>query len=287
MSSTDDTSRPAKLSAAKLALLEKRLRGEAADAHVPRVVPRARAGDAAPLSFAQQRLWFLDRLSPGLPTYNIGVGLRLSNRLDARALERAFAEIVRRHEILRARIVSADGVASQVVVTNVDSPLETADLSSLADDEREAELRRMVDAAAEHRFDLERGPLFRARLLKLGEEDHALLVTLHHIVGDGWSVGVMVSELAALYEAFAEGRPSPLAELPFQYADYAAWQRENLRGEVLERHLGYWREKLRGAPPVLELPADRPRPSKPTYVGARLRIRLSPLAATGLNSLAE
>jgi amino acid adenylation domain-containing protein len=287
MSSTGDSSRLAKLSAAKLSLLERRLRGEAADADVPRVARRARAGDAAPLSFAQQRLWFLDRLVPGLTAYNIGIALRLSNRLDVPALGRALAEIVRRHEILRTRIVSVDGRPSQVVSPAAASELETLNLSSLPEAEREAELRRLVDGAAEHHFDLERGPLFHARLLKLGEDDHALLVTLHHIVSDGWSTSVMVNELAALYEAFSAGRPSPLEELPFQYADYAAWQRENLRGEVLERQLRYWRAKLGDAQHVLELPSDRPHPPKPTYVGARRRVRLSPRAAASLYALAE
>jgi amino acid adenylation domain-containing protein len=242
---------------------------------LPRVVPTERTG-ALPLSFAQERLWFLDRLEPGSAFYNIPAALRLSGALDGAALERSLGEIVRRHEALRTVFSEVDGSAVQVIAPFGGFALPVEDLSDLGEADREAALRRRAGEEARRAFDLSAGPLFRAALLRLGAEDHALLLSMHHIVSDGWSMGVLYKELSALYAAYREGGGSPLPELPVQYADYAVWQREQLAGEVLERQLSYWRERLSGAPELLELPTDHPRPPVQTYRGASVPVELSP-----------
>ena len=217
------------------------LRGASA---APRIRPAARDGDP-PLSFAQQRLWFLDQMEPGSPAYNIHRAIRLTGRLEVGALERALNEIARRHESLRATFTVRDGRPLQVIAPPVPLPLPVTDLRALPGDEAEAEARRLAEAEAHRPFDLAQGPLLRADLLRLGDGEHLLLLTMHHIVSDGWSMGVLLRELAALYSAFLAGRPSPLADLPIQYADFAAWQREWLQGEALEPQLAYWRQQLR------------------------------------------
>ncbi|MBZ4423048.1 non-ribosomal peptide synthase/polyketide synthase, partial [Myxococcus sp. RHST-1-4] len=239
----------------------------------PPLVPVSREG-TLPLSFSQQRLWFIDQLEPGSAAYNIPSALRLTGTLDAGALERAFTELVRRHEALRTRFVSVNGQAAQHISPPAAFPLATVDLTALPAETREAEAHRIVGAEAVRPFDLARGPLLRANLLRLGTEDHVLMLVMHHIVSDGWSMGVLVRELTALYAAFTSGRPSPLPELSVQYADFAAWQRNWLQGEALATQLGWWREQLDGAPPLLELPTDFPRPAEPTYRGARFKTTL-------------
>lgn len=208
------------------------------------------------LSFGQERLWFLDRLVPGSSTYNITAGLRLKGSLDVAALEKSFSELVRRHEALRTRFAAIDGQPLQVVAAPAPWTLETTDLRHLGDAERENEAQRLARVEAARPFDLSQGPLLRTLLLKLGPNEHLLLLAIHHIVSDGWSMGVLLNELAACYGAFASGRSPALRELPIQYADYAAWQREQLDAEALERELTYWREQLDGAP-VPMLPTDR------------------------------
>ncbi|MFP2930664.1 amino acid adenylation domain-containing protein, partial [Pyxidicoccus sp. 3LG] len=234
----------------------------------PPLVPVSREG-TLPLSFSQQRLWFIDQLEPGSAAYNIPTGLRLTGTLDAGALERAFTEVVRRHEALRTTFVSVGGQAAQHIAPPAAFPLATVDLTALPAGTREAEVRRIVSAEAVRPFDLARGPLLRATLLKLEAGEHVLLLVMHHIISDGWSMGVLVREVTALYAAFTSGRPSPLPELPVQYADFSAWQRGWLQGAALDAQLGWWREQLEGAPPLLELPTDNPRPAVPTYRGAR------------------
>ncbi|HEV3049034.1 MAG TPA: condensation domain-containing protein, partial [Longimicrobium sp.] len=241
---------------------------------LPPVVPVERRG-ALPLSFAQERLWFLDRLEPGSAVYNVPVARRLSGALDEAALERALGEIVRRHEALRTVFAEADGSPVQVIAPFGGFALPVEDLSGLGEADREAAVRRRAGEEARRGFDLSAGPLFRAALLRLGAEEHVLLLSMHHIVSDGWSIGVLFRELAALYEAYREGRESPLPELAVQYADYAVWEREQLSGEVLDRQLAYWRERLAGAPELLELPTDHPRPPVQTFRGAAVPVELS------------
>jgi amino acid adenylation domain-containing protein len=212
-----------------------------------------------PLSFPQQRLWLLDQVEPGSPAYNLPTPLRIPGPLDAAALERALAEIVSRHESLRTRFAVVDGEPAQLVAPPGRFVLPLADLASLPRPAREAEARRLAEEEWRTPFDLGRGPLFRARLLRLAPEQHLLLLTLHHIVSDGWSGGVLLRELFALYRAFAAGESSPLPELPIQYGDYAVWQREELAGEALDEQVAFWRAELEGAPPATELPLDHPR----------------------------
>ncbi|MFL5386940.1 MAG: amino acid adenylation domain-containing protein, partial [Longimicrobiaceae bacterium] len=242
---------------------------------LPPVVPVERDG-ALPLSFAQERVWFIDRLEPGSATYNIPAALRLTGALDERALERSLGEIVRRHEVLRTTFAEVDGSPVQVVAPFGGFALPVEELSGLGEADREAALGRRAGEEAARPFDLAAGPLFRAALLRLGAEDHVLLLSMHHIVSDGWSTGVLLRELSALYAAYREGRESPLSELAVQYADYAVWQREHLAGEVLDRQLAYWRERLADAPALLELPTDHPRPAVQTYRGATVPVELSP-----------
>ncbi|MBZ4423313.1 non-ribosomal peptide synthetase, partial [Myxococcus sp. RHSTA-1-4] len=230
----------------------------------PPLVPVPRTGPL-PLSFAQQRLWFLDRLEPGSPFYNMPSVLWLDGALDVGALERSLTELVRRHEVLRTTF--ADGPV-QVIHPPPHLSLPVVDLSSLPEASREDEARRLAREEARRPFDLTRGPLLRATLLRLGDTRHLLVLVLHHVVSDGWSMDVLVRESAALYAAFREGRASPLPELPVQYADYAAWQRGWLQGDALESQLSWWREHLAGAPPLLELPTDFPRPATQGFRGA-------------------
>jgi amino acid adenylation domain-containing protein len=228
-------------------------------------VPRSRP---LPLSFAQERLWFLHRMDPASTAYNLPIALRLEGALDVAALERALGEVVRRHEVLRTTFRGGEDDPVQVIAPFDGFTLPVEDLTRLDAEGREAAARRAADDDATHPFDLAAGPLFRARLLRLAEGDHALLLAMHHAVGDGWSTGVFFRELSALYGAYREGRGSPLADPPVQYADYAVWQRERLRGDALERQLAYWRERLAGVPELLELPTDRPRPAVVTHRGA-------------------
>ncbi|HEX7240613.1 MAG TPA: amino acid adenylation domain-containing protein, partial [Longimicrobiaceae bacterium] len=253
---------------------------------LPPVVPTERGG-APPLSFAQERLWFLDRLQPGSAFYNIPVALRLDGKLDAAALERALGEVVRRHEALRTVFAEVEGVAAQVVVPFRGFALPVEDLSGLEESERVAVVKRRAAEDAARPFDLREGPLFRAALLRLGAEEHALLLCMHHVVSDGWSMGVLFGELSALYGAYREGRESPLPPLAVQYADYAVWQREQLEGEALDRQVGYWKERLAGAPELLELPTDHPRPAVQTYRGASQPIELPGELLERLEALAR
>ena len=222
-----------------------------------------------PTSFAQQRLWIIDQLEPGITAYNISVARLLKGRLSVSVLERSLNEIVRRHEVLRTSIATLDGKPVQVIAPKLTLTVPAIELSELPEAEQKLEVQRLAREEAQRPFDLARGPLLRASLLRLGDQEHVLLLTMHHIVSDGWSVGVLFRELAALYAAFSQGQPSPLHELSIQYADYALWQREWLQGEEMERQLAYWRRQLAGAPAVLELLTDRPRPAMQSFRGAK------------------
>ncbi|MGI9046869.1 MAG: amino acid adenylation domain-containing protein [Burkholderiales bacterium] len=214
----------------------------------------------ASVSFAQTRLWFLHRYQPDSAVYNVARAFRLTGRLDVSALSGAFAEIVRRHAILRTGFAMVGDEARQAVHVNAAFKLDTIDLLHFAQAQRETEAQRVIDREANRPFDLERPPLLRAMLVALLEDDHALLINLHHIVADGWSLEVLGRELAALYRAYRDACPSLLPELPIQYTDYARWQREWLRDKALTAQLDYWKQKLKNAPPLLALPTDRPRP---------------------------
>ncbi|HYS04987.1 MAG TPA: amino acid adenylation domain-containing protein [Candidatus Dormibacteraeota bacterium] len=235
----------------------------------------ARAEHERPISFAQQRLWFLDQLDPGRPFYNVPSTLRLRGPLDRAVFGKALDEIVHRHEVLRTTFPGVDGKPVAVPAPRWQTALSIEDLSELPSAERWPAALRRARQEAQRRFDLERGPLFRAHLLGLDAQDHVLLLTFHHIVTDGWSEGVLHRELAALYAAFLQGRPSPLPALPIQYADYAAWQRDFLQGQVLDTQRAFWRQALAGAPLTLDLPTDRPRPAVRTHRGAKVRAGLS------------
>ncbi|HEX4498367.1 MAG TPA: condensation domain-containing protein, partial [Thermoanaerobaculia bacterium] len=242
-------------------------------APAPPLLPVPREGDL-PLSFAQARLWFIDQVQPGSPLYNVSAALRVEGALDAAVLARCFGEIVRRHEALRTVFATHQGKPVQVIQPAEPFGLTVVDLSGLPENAREALTPVLAGEEASRPFDLAAGPLMRCLLLRLGEHDQAVLLTQHHIASDGWSLGCLVREVAALYPAFAAGRPSPLPELPVQYADFAVWQRSWLRGEILEGEIAYWRRKLAGLPPFLELPTDRARPAVLSHLGANRTVRL-------------
>nr|QEO74045.1 condensation domain-containing protein [uncultured bacterium] len=230
---------------------------------------------ALPLSFAQQRLWFLNQLEPHSAAYNIPAALRLTGALDSSALERSLSEIVRRHEALRTTFVARDGEPTQIIQPAQAIKLPLFDLSQLPVAQREQEAQQLLAKEASRPFDLATGPLLRAGLIRLSAEEHVASLTMHHIISDGWSIGALVKEVRALYEAYSTDKESPLAELPIQYADYAVWQREWLQGAVLDEQLSYWRRQLRDAPAVLELPTDRPRPRVQSYRGAHEMFEVS------------
>ncbi|HEY0726764.1 MAG TPA: condensation domain-containing protein, partial [Pyrinomonadaceae bacterium] len=246
-------------------------------------IPRREQRDEAPLSFAQERLWFLDQLEPGSAAYNMPGAVWLEGDLDVGALERSLNEIVRRHDVLRTTFRAELGRPVQVIPPSLSLSIPLIDLSQSSDDEAEA--RRLAREEAAKPFDLTRGPLMRATLVRLADERHLLLVTLHHIVADGWSVTLLVQELAALYAAYRNGEESPLPELQVTYADYALWQREWLQGERLEQQLAYWREQLHGELPVLQLPLAQVRTKKRRHRGALETVRVSRELTTEMREL--
>ncbi|HET7231280.1 MAG TPA: amino acid adenylation domain-containing protein, partial [Longimicrobium sp.] len=251
---------------------------------LPPVVPTGRTGPL-PLSFAQQRLWLVDRLEPGSAAYNMPYALRLRGALDVGALRASVDGLARRHEALRTTFAERDGVPVQVIHPPAPVELPVVDLGGLPAAAREPEALRLAGEEAVRPFDLSRGPLMRGTLLRLDAKDHVLLLTLHHIVSDGWSMEILFRELSALYEALAAGEPSPLPELPVQYADFAVWQRARLRGEELDRQLAWWRERLAGAPALLELPTERPRPAVQGHRGAVRSLRIDAATADELRAL--
>jgi len=251
-------------------------------------IPSASRSGELPLSSAQQRLWFLDKLDPGGFSYNIPTLVRVTGPLNVTALEQSLNEIVRRHEGLRTTFSSMEGRPVQVITPSSTLKIPMMDLRELSETDREGEVRRLSIEEAQCPFNLAQGPLLRVKLLCLAEEKHVLLLTMHHIISDGWSIDVLFRELEALYEAFSADKPSPpLPELPIQYADFALWQRQWLEGRVLEAQLSYWIRQLNGAPSVLELPADRPRPPIHRYRGARQHFALSRPLSDSLKALSR
>ena len=228
-----------------------------------------------PASLAQQRLWLLHELDPGTPLYNVPLGLRLRGSVDAGALEQALGAVVARHEALRTTFEVIDGAPVQVIAAERPVRLAAHDLGAPPREQRDAEASRMAIAEARRPFDLEAGPLLRATLVGLGDGEHLVLLTLHHIVADGWSVGILLRELAEIYRAATHGGHASLPVLPIQYPDYSEWQRQWLRGQTLEALVAYWKGRLAGSPALLELPADRARPAVPSGRGGRLPFALS------------
>jgi amino acid adenylation domain-containing protein len=236
-------------------------------------IPRVDRTQELPLSFAQERLWFLDQLEPASPLYNISAAMRLSGPLQAAVLNQCLQQVVARHEPLRTTFVNRQGRPWQRIAPRQEVPLPVLDLETIATDRREAEVQRMAAKEATRPFDLSTGPLIHTSLLRLGPTEHVLLFTVHHIVADGWSMQVLVRELVGRYEAAVTGRTLQLPELTVQYADYGAWQRERMSGKTLEEHQAFWRQQLSGAA-TLDLPTDRPRPAVQTFRGAKLRFEL-------------
>ncbi|HVR97733.1 MAG TPA: amino acid adenylation domain-containing protein, partial [Thermoanaerobaculia bacterium] len=269
----------------ELALAVERSRAlQAASPAAPALVARPRHGEI-PLSFAQQRLWFLERLRPGTPVYNMPMAYRLVGALRPAALAAALAEIVRRHEALRTRFTEGENGPVQSIASPPAASLPQVDLGGLPPTLQAAEEERLLAAEALRPFDLERGPLLRTLLLRRAAGEWVLMLSMHHIVADGWSLGVLLRELDALYGAAVSGEPSPLPELAVQYADFALWQREWLQGEALEGELAYWRQRLAGRPSVLELPTDWPRPTMPGFRGATEPLQLELELAERLRAL--
>jgi amino acid adenylation domain-containing protein len=240
-----------------------------------------------PMSFAQERLWFLDQLDPGSTAYVIPGTYHFVGLLDAAALERSLNMIVQRHEALRTTFAVMDGQPVQVVAPDLVLPLNRVDLRSMPESTRSAELRRLTEQETARPFDLAAGPLLRTSLVQLGDMDHVLLLTMHHIISDAWSRDILFRELSVLYGAYITGQPASLPELSLQYADFAQWQRQRLQGETLAGHLAYWKEQLQGAPGVLELPADRPRPPVPSLRGATLPFDLPPAVTSRLKAIGQ
>ena len=256
---------PAKRSLLELRLMQKKRRSESN----ARVIPRVENRDIAPLSQYQQGLWVLSELMPGTSVYHSPTAARLTGKLDVPALRRALDSIIARHESLRTTFAVVDGTPFQRIAPRVLLDMPLVDLTGLPEAKREGEAQRLLRNEARKPFELSRGPLIRGILLRLGDEEHILLITIHHIVTDGWSIGIFHRELSALYKAFTQGQPSPLPELPTQYIDYADWQKHWFEGDVCRSQLAYWKKQFATLPPVLELPTDHPRPTVQAYQAFR------------------
>ncbi|MEH1970996.1 non-ribosomal peptide synthase/polyketide synthase [Nostoc sp.] len=253
---------------------------------VPPILPRAENAELS-LSYAQQRLWFLDQLQPNSALYNIPIALRLAGTLNVVALEESLREIIHRHEALRTNFVTVDGKAFQVIQTQTNWTVSIVDLQHLLTSEQKIASQQLAQQQAIQPFDLTSASLLRATLVVLNETEHLLLVCMHHIVSDEWSMGVFVQELAALYNAYSQGQTSPLEPLPIQYADFALWQRQWLQGDVLQSQLSYWQQQLKDAPALLSLPTDRPRPAVQTFAGAYQEFALSEELTGKLTQLSQ
>ncbi|MBR8840560.1 MAG: AMP-binding protein, partial [Stigonema ocellatum SAG 48.90 = DSM 106950] len=239
------------------------------------------------LSFAQQRLWFLNQLEPNSPFYNIPTAVRLQGQLNLGALQESFNEMLRRHEALRTNFKTIEGQPVAVISKATPLLLPVFDISELPSNQQQAEVRQLAYFEAQRPFDLSCDLVLRVKLLRLSEQEHIVLLTMHHIASDGWSKGVLVREFVALYQAFCTEQPSPLAELPIQYVDFAAWQRQWLQTEVLQSQISYWCKQLEGAPSVLELPTDHGRPAVVTFAGATYSFKLSQELSVAINKLSQ
>ena len=279
--------RISELSVEKREFLNRVLRSKGLDASKVSTIPRRKQADSYPLSFAQQRLWVLYQLDPSNPSYNMPIAIRLNGSLNVTALERSLGEIMRRHESLRTTFKTSEDGPVQIIHPAVPYRLSVSDLSGLTERDREAEISRLASVEAQLPFSLVEGPVIRAKLFRLVDDEHVIFFTMHHIVTDGWSIGVLVREFVTLYEAYSNGKESPLPEMSIQYADYSIWQRDWIQGDVLQSQLEYWKEALGGAPPVLEMPTDRPRPVVQTVSGAGQAFDLYPSLTAQLKELSK
>ncbi|MFZ6658965.1 amino acid adenylation domain-containing protein, partial [Undibacterium sp. TJN19] len=270
-----------------IAALAKVLAGQGTAVLVGEEIGRADRDLPLPLSFAQQRLWFIDQLEHGAAAYHMPDALRLTGELNYTALQAALDRIIDRHETLRTVFANMGGGATQIILPRAPFALSFIDLQHLSAEEHAAQIRLHSGEEVGTAFDLSVGPLIRGRLLTLSTQEHVLLITMHHIVSDGWSMGIFLQELAALYAAYCEGRVDPLPPPSIQYADYAVWQRQRLQGDLLQRQLDYWKTQLAGAPSLLELPTDRPRPQTQSYRGGRFVFALSAELSLQLKKLAR
>ena len=279
------------LSGSQRALLEERLqraRQSTSRSPEPRSsIPRRSAPGEIPLSFAQERLWFLGQLEPGSAVYNMCQAVRMKGALDLAMLEKALNEIIRRHEILRTNFVASDGRAIQLIAPNRTLGITVVDLSAWCDGTAEEELQRRLKEESRRPFDFARDLLLRAMIVRLSATEHTLMLTMHHIISDGWSIGVLFRELSALYTAYYTGEPPALPELPIQFADFVLWEREHLEGPALEKSLAYWKEQLGGTLPVVELPVDHPRSMAPMSRGAACSVTLTRPLTNALKALGQ
>jgi myxalamid-type nonribosomal peptide synthetase MxaA len=277
------------LSAERAELLRLLIEEKSRRAQEIKPYPRDQDSDRArlPASWAQQRLWFIDQLEGGRRAYFIRLGMRLRGALDRESLRRALDTLLQRHEALRTVFVGTEGELSQEITSESCFALNVVDLSGHTEEEREAQVRFQQREEANSLFNLSLGPLIRGRLLQVTNEEHALFITMHHIISDGWSRDLLLRELEELYRAYRDGRPNPLRPLPIQYSDYSKWQREWLQEPLLERQLNYWRTRLSGSPPQLELPTDCPRPAVQSHRGVLSRVVLDPTLSANLKALAR
>jgi len=279
--------RIAQLSPQKREILRQKLQLNQEKPIIPTIQSQSRDTNTFPLSFAQERLWFLNQLEPDNSFYNQPTALSLTGELNLEVLKQALREIIRRHENLRTNFVITDGKPAQVIKQTVNFEIPILGLTGILLSDRDQEIRKLAEQEAEKPFNLEKDSLLRVTLLKLSTLEHIVLFTTHHIISDGWSTGILVQELATLYQAFLAGEPSPLPELPIQYADFAVWQREWLQGDTLNNQLNYWKQQLGGNPPILDLPTDYRRPNKLTYQGATESFVLSESLTNALKTLSQ
>ncbi|QLE45714.1 hypothetical protein FD723_36255 (plasmid) [Nostoc sp. C052] len=281
------SNRKSQLSAAKRALLEKRLRGELVSPAKTLTIPKRSPEATLLLSFAQERLWFFNLLEPANPAYNSLFSLKLSGHLDIAALEQSINSVIERHEILRTNFTTENGEPQQVIHAHRPITLSRIDLRHHSVSEQTAEVNRLAAEHSQHPFDFAQAPLLRVMILQLGTIDYIILTTIHHIINDGWSIGIFIQELFTFYQDYRQGIEPILPELPIQYADYALWQRQYLQGDVLEKQLNYWKQQLAGIPSLLQLPSDRPRPPVQTNQGQTLAFSLNPTLTQQLRQLCQ
>jgi amino acid adenylation domain-containing protein len=283
----DNAKRIAKLSPKQLLLLEQKLRRAAPAVAAEAIIPRGSRHQPAQLSFAQERLWFLDQLRPGNPAYNLSLTIPFKGQAQDALMERSINEIIRRHEALRTTFQTHNGKPIQVIHSEGSIALSVYDVRNLKEPSEQAQLTSEFYREMQRPFDLDKGPLIRAFLLHMTGTDHVLFILMHHIVSDGWSLNVFIRELSLIYDAYQRGVPSPLPELSIQYADFAMWQREYMQGELAEAHLRYWRSQLDGAPEILNLPLDRPMPGSRSFQGALQYLPLKSSTLARVKSLAQ